>query len=65
MNERRAQIQQTHALAKTRRCELLAVARSTAYYQPEAVSEEDWRLMRLIDEIHLQYPFLRQPSDSW
>lgn len=57
MNERRAQIQQTHALAKTRRCELLAVARSTAYYQPEAGSEEDWRLMRLIDEIHLQYPF--------
>ena len=57
MSERRAQIHMSHELPKTQRCKLLAVARSTAYYRPEAVDEEDLALMRLIDEIHLQYPF--------
>jgi putative transposase len=36
---------------------LLDVARSSAYYQPELVAAQDLALMRLIDEIHLQYPF--------
>ena len=57
MNERRAKIHIVHELLKTRRCELLDVARSSAYYQPELVSAQDLALMRLIDEIHLQYPF--------
>lgn len=57
MSERRAQIHIAHPLPKTRRCERLAVARLTAYYWPEPLCEEDLRLMRLIDEIHLQYPF--------
>ncbi len=46
-----------HPLAVTRRCELLEVARSTAYYERTPVSDEDLRLMRLIDEIHLERPF--------
>ena len=37
--------------------ELLGLARSTAYYQPKLASEADLVLMRLIDEIHLRYPF--------
>ncbi len=57
MSERRASIHAEHALPKTRRCELLDMARSTAYYRPEPFSEEDLALMRLIDEIHLQWPF--------
>ena len=57
MSERRAQIQSAHALSKSRRCELLGMARSTAYYSPSPVSEEDLALMRLIDEIHLELPF--------
>jgi putative transposase len=57
MSERRAQIHTTHELPKTRRCELLDVARSSAYYRAEPVSEEDLELMRLIDEIHLRWPF--------
>lgn len=57
MNERRAKIHIVHELPKTRRCELLDVARSSAYYQPELVAAQDLALMRLIDEIHLQYPF--------
>ncbi len=27
------------------------------YYQPKAVSEEDLKLMRRIDEMHLKRPF--------
>jgi len=57
MSERRAQIHEDHALSKRRRCQLLDVARSTAYYRPEALDGEDLALMRLIDEIHLQWPF--------
>ena len=57
MSERREKIHTEHELPKTRRCELLDVARSSAYYRPEPVSEEDLALMRLIDEIHLQLPF--------
>ena len=38
-------------------CELLDVARSSAYYHPSPVNEQDLALMRLIDEVHLQLPF--------
>ena len=57
MSERREKIHIEHPLSKTRRCQLLEVPRSTAYYQPTPVSDQDLALMRLIDEIHLQYPF--------
>ena len=57
MSERREQIQKAHPLPKTRRCELLDVARSTAYYRPTPVSDDELRLMRVIDEIHLELPF--------
>jgi len=57
MSERRAQIQTAQDLPKTRRCELLGMARSSAYYRPEPISEEDLTLMRLIDEIHWRLPF--------
>lgn len=57
MSERRELIRCEHALPKTRRCELLEVARSSAYYQAAPTSDGDLVLMRLIDEIHLQWPF--------
>jgi len=57
MSERRVKIHTEHELPKTRRCELLGVARSSAYYRPKPVANEDLALMRLIDEIHLQLPF--------
>ena len=50
-------IQIEHRLSITRRCALLDIARSTAYYRPKPVSDDDLRLMRLIDEIHLELPF--------
>ena len=57
MSERRGHIHEQHALSKTRRCERLDVARSSAYYRREPVGEADLVVMRLIDEIHLQWPF--------
>ena len=46
-----------HQLPKKRRCELLGIARSSAYHKPAEPSENDLKLMRLLDEIHLRFPF--------
>ena len=47
-----------HPLSITRRCALLDVPRSSAYYRPVvSVSKRDGALMRMMDEIHLHWPF--------
>ena len=50
-------IDHTHALPVVRQCQLLKLARSTAYYQPRSVSDTVLALMRRLDELHLQHPF--------
>jgi putative transposase len=50
-------IDRTHELPVVRQCQILALSRSTAYYQPQPVSDADLTLMRRIDEFHLAYPF--------
>jgi len=40
-----------------RQCEILQLSRSSVYYQPGPISPKELELMRLIDEIHLAYPF--------
>jgi putative transposase len=50
-------IDRTHPLPVRRQCQLLKLARSTAYYQPTPVSETALALMRRIDELHLAHPF--------
>lgn len=50
-------INRTHALPVMRQCQLLKLARSTAYYQPTPVSETVLALMRRIDALHLAHPF--------
>jgi putative transposase len=50
-------IDRTHALPVTRQCQLLNLNRSSLYYQPAGASDEDLRLIRRIDEIHLKRPF--------
>jgi hypothetical protein len=42
----------------TRQCQLLGVARSTLYYQPQPVSPQDLAIMGRLDELHLEHPFL-------
>jgi putative transposase len=50
-------IDRTHQLPIGQQCQLLQLARSTAYYQSRPVSDTTLALMRRIDELHLQYPF--------
>jgi putative transposase len=45
------------ALSVTRQCELLGLPRASYYHQPQPEPEENLRLMRLIDETYLAYPF--------
>ncbi len=45
------------ALPVVAQCRLLKIARSTLYYQPAAVSEDDLALMRRMDELYLAWPF--------
>lgn len=51
-------INATHELSLTRQAELLDLSRSSLYYRPVPVSQADLRLMRRIDELHLELPFL-------
>jgi len=46
------------SLPVTRQCQLLKVTRSTVYYRPAAMSEDTFAIMRALDEIHLELPFL-------
>jgi putative transposase len=51
-------IQEHPQLSIRRQCELLAVNRSSVYYEAVGgVTQEDLALMRRIDKIHLQRPF--------
>jgi putative transposase len=50
-------IDRTHSLPVTRQCQLLGLNRSSVYYRSAGVSDEDLRLMRRIDEMHLKRPF--------
>jgi putative transposase len=42
-----------------RQCELLALSRGSWYYAPTGESEENLRLMRLLDEQYTRTPFYR------
>ncbi len=46
-----------HALPRVRQAKLLDMSRSSLYYRPQPASESDLRLMRRIDELHLEHPF--------
>ena len=50
-------IDRTHDLPVVRPCQLLGLARSTAYTTQKPTSPEDLALMRRIDELHLEHPF--------
>lgn len=50
-------IDRQHALPLSRQSQILELSRSSLYYKAVPVSARDMELMRLIDEIHLKYPF--------
>lgn len=47
----------THKLSLTRQAALLGISRGSLYYAPRPVSEAELKLMRRIDELHMDYPF--------
>jgi len=47
-----------HDLPIKRQAELLEISRSNVYYLPRPVPEADLVLMRRIDELHLEHPFM-------
>jgi putative transposase len=46
-----------HALSLSLQSRIVGLSRSNLYYKAVPVSEGDLELMRLIDEIHMKYPF--------
>lgn len=44
-------------LSIKRQCELLGVSRSSYYYQPQAMSDEEQTMLRFLDEQYLKTPF--------
>ena len=50
-------IDRTDRLPVARQCQILDIARSTAYYQPQPISPDELALMRRIDELHLEMPY--------
>ena len=51
-------IDRNHELSITRQAELLELSRASVYYLPRPVSEADLELMRRIDAMHLEHPFM-------
>ena len=50
-------IDKSHELPVVRQAQLLEISRSSVYYQAQPTSENDLKLMRRIDELHLEHPF--------
>jgi len=50
-------IDSTHKLPVVRQVQLLDLSRSSVYYLPQPTPEGDLRLMRRMDELHLEHPF--------
>lgn len=51
-------ISRNHALAISQQAKLLGISRGSVYYQPRPISEDDLALMRRIDALHLEHPFM-------
>jgi len=57
--ERRNRVEEAHPqLSVVRQCQLLEVNRSTLYYKPVPVSEEELAIMRRLDELYTEHPYL-------
>ena len=50
-------IDRKHDLPITKQAEVLSISRGSVYYLPRPVSASDLKLMRQLDELHLEFPF--------
>jgi putative transposase len=44
-------------LSVTEQCKLLSITRSSYYYKPRGLSEEDLEILKNIDEIYTEHPY--------
>jgi putative transposase len=51
-------IDRDHSLSISRQAQLVGISRGSVYYKPRAIDTVDLDLMRHIDELHLEYPFM-------
>src|SRR5271154_112778 len=58
MAGRKAMIDRKHRLSVTRQAQLLGLSRGAVYYLPQPVGAADLALMRRLDELHLEHPFM-------
>src|SRR6202051_1131201 len=55
--ERKAMIMREHELSITKQAKALRISRGSVYYLPRPVSATDLEIMRLLDRLHLEFPF--------
>jgi putative transposase len=58
MAERKAMMDSTHALSISRQARLAGISRGSVYYVPKTVGAADLVLMRHLDALHLEHPFM-------
>jgi len=51
-------IDRNHPLSISKQAKLVNISRGAVYYQSKAVASDDLKLMRKLDELHLEYPFM-------
>jgi putative transposase len=55
-------IDREHTVPLTRQSQILELSRSSLYYEAVPISDRDFELMRIIDEIHLKHPYMGSRS---
>ena len=55
-------IEPEHPLSITRQCALVGLSRSSFYYRPEPAPAQELALMRRLDELHLEHPWMGSRS---
>jgi len=58
-------INRTHPLPLTRQAKVLGISRGSVYYQPKPISDADLKVMRRMDEFHLEHPFAGSRMLAW
>ena len=50
-------IDRNHPLPISKQAKIIGISRGSVYYRPRPISEQDQKLMKKIDRLHLEYPF--------
>ena len=51
-------IDRSHGLPVVQQAKVLGISRGSVYYRPRPVSAEALAIMRRMDELHLEFPFV-------